>query len=177
MNMRLKRQPHSVADAVEWYWRYIICDEQAPTRSDIEEHLDRAMEALTERQRQVLTERADERKTLAQIAGELSVSKERVRQVYNSALQVLRIQLCQLINDGKRVPGEAPIDVLNLSVADYHLLKRRGIDSVAQLAQMSGVELMKVRSIGFTKAERIMAAYQDYAKEQHLLTNGKSSRQ
>lgn len=175
MNVRLARRPRNVADAVEWYWRYIICDEQAPPRSDIEKHLDRAMETLTERQRQVLTERADKHKTPAQIAGELSLSKERVRQVYNRALQVLRSQLCQLINDGKRVPGEAPIDVLNLSVADYHLLKRRGIDSVAQLAQMSGVELMKVRSIGFTKAERIMAAYQAYAEEHNLLPNGKLS--
>lgn len=175
MNVRLTRQPRSVADAVEWYWRYIVCDEQAPTRSDIETHLDCAMDALTERQRQVLIERADEHKTLTQIAGEMALSKERVRQVYNRALQVLRAQLSQIINENERTPGEAPIELLNLNASDYRLLKRRGIETVAQLAQMSGVELMKVRSIGFTKAERIMAAYQDYAEEHHLLPNGKSS--
>ncbi len=175
MNVKLARQPRSVADAVEWYWRYIIWDEQAPNINDIEKHLDRAMETLTDRQRQVLIERADEHKTLAQIAGEMSLSKERVRQVYNRALQVLRAQLSQIINEDKRTPGEAPIELLNLNASDYHLLKRRGIKTVAQLAQMSGVELMKVRSIGFTKAERIVAAYEDYAEEHHLLPNGKSS--
>jgi DNA-directed RNA polymerase alpha subunit len=165
MNMRMARQPHDIADAVEWYWKYGIQDHKVPERETIEEHLDESLELLNENQRYILVERADKHRSFTEIADELHISKERPRQVYARALSMVCCNIRGIIKrqEMEKLPAdETPIDVLDLIPADTQLLKRRGITTVGQLSDMTGVDLMKIRSVGFTKAERIIEAYRSY---------------
>jgi DNA-directed RNA polymerase alpha subunit len=165
MNARASRIPNGVADAVEWYWRDGIRSHQAPERETIEKHLDESMSNLNDNQRYILRQRADEHRCLTDIARELHISKERARQVYARALSMVCCNIYDIIKKQEieeLTVDERPIDVLNLIPADRQLLMRRGVTKVGQLSGMTGVELMKLRGVGITKAERIIEAYRSY---------------
>ena len=94
-------------------WQDLVADdapspeEQVVEASDLRHRrglLKRALSLLTPRERMIVRARRleEERRTLAALGRELGISKERVRQIENEALDKLRAMLSGQLGDGRR---------------------------------------------------------------------------
>ena len=61
-----------------------------------------------------------------------------------------------------------PIEVLNLSLRPYNVLKRAGINTIGQLTIKSDRELLKVKNLSLKCIEEIHKALEEY---EEVITN------
>ncbi len=146
------------------------------------------LEELSEREQMIMWSRYSEKKTLCEVAKELNVTRERIRQIEAKALRKLghpRNRSCVMAISVKqhqderreyeeemkkngalpKVIAEIPIEELDLSVRAYNSLKRAGIYTVGQLQEMTEEKLLRVRNLGRKSLEEIQSKLKELNKE------------
>ena len=146
------------------------------------------LEKLSEREQMIMWSRYAEKKTLCEVAKELNVTRERIRQIEAKALRKLghpRNRSCVMAISVKqhqdeiseyeeemkkngalpKVIAETPIEELDLSVRAYNCLKRARINTVGQLQEMTEEKLLRVRNLGRKSLEEIQSKLKELNKE------------
>ena len=136
-----------------------------------------AIAELSEREQQVIILRYKHDFTLDDVATELNVTRERIRQIEHKALRKLRARRNYWVIEciKKEVAAQArrqignynafddmPISNLGLSIRAYNCLRRSGIDTLGKLSKMTYGDLMKIRNVGRKSLEEILTAARDY---------------
>ena len=147
------------------------------------------LEKLSEREQMIVWSRYSQNKTLEEVAKELNVTRERIRQIEAKALRKLghpRNRSCVMAISVKqhqdeireyaeemkkngalpKVIAEIPIEELELSVRAYNCLKRAGINTIVQLQELSEEKLLSVRNLGRKATAEIQSKLKEYTEGQ-----------
>ncbi|NCA93103.1 sigma-70 family RNA polymerase sigma factor [bacterium] len=149
---------------------------------------------LSDRENRILWLRYSQNKTLEEVAKELNVTRERIRQIESKCLRRLRqpkyIAKVLAISESKHkailnakmatvekemtkrngsLPKsrcETSIEELDLSVRPYNCLRRAGISTIEQLQQVPEEKLLRLRNLGRKSTEEIQSKLKEYMEEQ-----------
>ena len=143
-----------------------------PRPADFDGSLEYVLHSLTERERRVLGFRYKDSLTFEEIGKRECVTRERIRQICAKALRKLRHPdrlnflkygvsgVVVRKNESARkaalaslpkpdIPeSDIPLEELDLSVRSYSCLKRAGINTLREIAEMTFDELCHVRNLG-----------------------------
>lgn len=119
-----------------------------------------------------------------EIAHIFNVSRERIRQIFNKYIRLMRLRYMYVLEHGEPRPrpesvsesvivpehvqspesisGNDKIDVLNLSVRAYNVLKRGGINTIDQLINTPKDDLMRLRNMGTKPMQEIETVLNKY---------------
>lgn len=119
---------------------------------------------LSQREKYVIEQRFFTSKTLEDVAKEMNLTRERVRQIEamatrkirryikskNKVIAELRMANKALQNnDAKETPlVDFPIENLDLSVRSYNCLKRGGVNNLLNLVSMTPEDLYDIKNLG-----------------------------
>lgn len=136
-------------------------DIERMTTEDNIEGLELAIGLLKERDQQIVNKRFKEYKTLQQIGDELSLTRERVRQLLLRALKSLQKQESRryilfgrkgydlnMAQEQEAKRKSPPIEELDLDARSYNALRRVKVLTIPQLVRMSDEELLRIRNFG-----------------------------
>lgn len=123
------------------------------------ENIAYAIDQLTDNEKRVILERYQNRKSVCEIAEELGVSVERIRQHIRKAFWKMRKPdvMYRIQNGNLAVKtkadedgGELPIEFIGLPDRIYNSLKRANVNTLEELIETANDEerLMKVRNLG-----------------------------
>lgn len=147
-------------------WRKDLYDdlfpEKVPERPfcvEMIENIDCEIDQLTDNEKRVVLERYQKRKSIYEIAEELGVSVERIRQHIRKAFWKMRKpDVMYRIQNGNLAvktkadedSGELPIEFIGLPDRIYNRLKRANVNKLEELIETANDEekLMKVRNLG-----------------------------
>ena len=133
-------------------------------------------ESLTPREHAVIIFRYISYFTYDKIASFYKVTRERIRQIEKSALRKIsnpaRDKYWKLylkddpesnVNAAKEAgdPLDKSIAELDLSVRSYNCLRRKGINTIRELSELSVEDLMKVRNLGKHSLEEILSKLEE----------------
>ena len=164
----------------------IICGEwEFPRPADFDGSLEYVLHTLTERERRVLDFRYKDGLTFEEIGKRFCVTRERIRQIHAKSLRKLRrpdrlnylkhgvsgvvarktenareAALASLPKPDK--PEDITLEELELSVRSYNCLKRAGISTLHEIAEMSFDDLCRVRNLGKKSVDEICAVLTNY---------------
>lgn len=156
-----------------------------PRPGDFDGSLEYVLHTLTERERRVLDFRYKDGLTFEEIGKRECVTRERIRQIHAKSLRKLRhpdrlnylkhgvsgviarktenareAALASLPKPDK--PEDIPLEELGLSVRSYNCLKRAGMNTLHDVAEMTFDELCNVRNLGKRSIDEICAALTKY---------------
>lgn len=152
-------------------------DIERMTTADNIEGLELAISLLKERDQEIVNKRFKEHKTLQQIGDELSLTRERVRQLLFRALKSMQRQesrryiifgrkgydskIAQAQEAKRKNP---PIEELDLDTRSYNALRHAKILTIPQLSQKTDEELLKVKCFGVKSLKLTRKALNRYFK-------------
>ena len=156
-----------------------------PRPADFDGSLEYVLHTLTERERRVLDFRYQEGLTFEEIGKRFCVTRERIRQIHAKSFRKLRhperlnylkygvsgviarqtenareAALASLPKPDK--PEDITLEELELSVRSYNCLKRAGMNTLRDVAEMTFDELCNVRNLGKRSIDEICAALTNY---------------
>ena len=156
-----------------------------PRPADFDGSLEYVLHSLTERERRILDFRYKDGLTFEEIGKRECVTRERVRQIHAKSLRKLRhperlyylkygvsgaiarkaesareAALASLPKPDK--PEDITLEELELSVRSYNCLKRAGMNTLHDVAEMTFDELCNVRNLGKRSIDEICAALTNY---------------
>ena len=156
-----------------------------PRPGDFDGSLEYVLHTLTERERRVLDFRYQEGLTFEEIGKRFCVTRERIRQIHAKSLRKLRrpdrlnylkhgvsgviarktenareVALASLPKQDK--PEDITLEELGLSVRSYNCLKRAGMNTLHDVAEMTFDELCNVRNLGKRSIDEICAALTNF---------------
>lgn len=159
-------------------------DWEYPRPADFDGSLEYVLHTLTERERRILGFRYKEGLTYEEIGKRECVTRERIRQInvrflrklrHPGRLGYLKYGVSGVISRKTESARAAAIDSLQkpditdmtleeleLSVRSYNCLKRAGIDTLHEIAEMTFDELCHVRNLGKKSIDEICAALTKY---------------
>ena len=161
-------------------------DWEYPRPADFDGLLEYVLHTLTERERRILGFRYKDGLTFGEIGKRECVTRERIRQIYVRALRKLRnfsrsdylkygvsgviarktesareAALASLPKPDIKEP-DIPLEEIELSVRSYNCLKRAGISTLHEIAEMTFDELCLVRNLGKKSVDEICAVLTKY---------------
>lgn len=151
-----------------------------PRPDDFDGSLEYVLHTLAERERRVLGFRYKDSLTFEEIGKRECVTRERIRQICAKALRKLRhpdrlnflkygvrgvirrktesARAVALASLPKPDITDMTLEELDLSVRSYNCLKRAGIDTLYEIAEMTFDELCHVRNLGKKSIDEICCA-------------------
>ena len=157
-----------------------------PRPGDFDGSLEYVLHTLTERERRVLDFRYQEGLTFEEIGKRFCVTRERIRQIHAKSLRKLRrpdrlnylkygvLGVIRRKSESAREaalaslpkldikPEDITLEELELSVRSYNCLKRAGMNTLRDVAEMTFDELCNVRNLGKRSIDEICAALTNY---------------
>ena len=156
-----------------------------PRPGDFDGSLEYVLRTLTERERRVLAFRYKDGLTFEEIGKRECVTRERIRQIHAKSLRKLRrpdrlnylkhgvsgtiarkaesareAVLASMPKPDK--PEDITLEELELSVRSYNCLKRAGMNTLRDVAEMTFNELCNVRNLGKRSIDEICAVLTNY---------------
>ena len=150
-----------------------------PRPADFDGSLEYVLHSLTERERRILDFRYKDGLTFEEIGKRFCVTRERIRQIHAKALRKLRhpgrlnylkygisgviarqtesareAALASLPKPDIK-PEDITLEELELSVRSYNCLKRAGMNTLRDVAEMTFDELCHVRNLGKKSVDEI----------------------
>lgn len=164
-----------------------------PRPADFDGSLEYVLHSLTERERRILDFRYKDGLTFEEIGKHFCVTRERIRQIHAKSLRKLRrpdrlnylkygvsgvvarktesareAALASLPKPDNK-PEDITLEELELSVRSYNCLKRAGMNTLRDVAEMTFDELCHVRNLGKKSVDEICAVLTKYG----IKLNGK----
>lgn len=161
------------------------CEWEFPRPADFDGSLEYVLHTLTERERRVLDFRYKDSLTFEAIGKRECVTRERIRQIHAKSFRKLRhperlnylkygvsgviarqtesareVALASLPKQDK--PEDITLEELELSVRSYNCLKRAGMNTLHDVAEMTFDELCHVRNIGKKSVDEICAVLTNF---------------
>ena len=161
-------------------------DWEYPRPADFDGSLEYVLHSLTERERRVLDFRYKEGLTYEEIGKRFCVTRERIRQIHAKSFRKLRrperlnylkygvsgVIARQTENAREAAlaslpkpdikPEDITLEELELSVRSYNCLKRAGMNTLRDVAEMTFDELCHVRNLGKKSIDEICAVLTGY---------------
>ena len=156
-----------------------------PRPGDFDGSLEYVLHTLTERERRVLDFRYKDGLTFEEIGKRECVTRERIRQIHAKSFRKLRhperlnylkygvsgviarqtenareVALASLPKQDK--PEDITLEELELSVRSYNCLKRAGMNTLHDVAEMTFDELCNVRNLGKRSIDEICTALTNF---------------
>ena len=157
-----------------------------PRPADFDGSLEYVLHSLTERERRVLDFRYKEGLTYEEIGKRECVTRERIRQIHAKSLRKLRHPgrlnylkygvsgvIARQTESAREAalaslpkldikPEDITLEELELSVRSYNCLKRAGMNTLHDVAEMTFDELCNVRNLGKRSIDEICAALTNF---------------
>jgi DNA-binding CsgD family transcriptional regulator len=130
---------------------------------NFENNWDLAKESISEREATVIEMYFRNRKTLQQIAAELRLTRERIRQILGKAIRKLRhSSRINILIGGIGIEEHRPIEehrISNehLSVRAFNSLMKANVQTVGELLRISEEKIRNIRGVGVTTSDEILA--------------------
>ena len=165
----------------------IFCGEwEFPRPGDFDGSLEYVLHTLTERERRVLDFRYKDGLTFEEIGKRFCVTRERIRQIHAKSLRKLRHPgrlnylkygvsgvVARKTESAREAalaslpkldikPEDITLEELELSVRSYNCLKRAGMNTLHDVAEMTFDELCNVRNLGKKSIDEICAVLTKY---------------
>lgn len=157
-----------------------------PRPADFDGSLEYVLHLLTERERRVLDFRYKDGLTFEEIGNHFCVTRERIRQIHAKSFRKLRHPgrlnylkygvsgvIARQTESAREAalaslpkldikPEDITLEELELSVRSYNCLKRAGINTLRDVAEMTFDELCHVRNLGKKSVDEICAVLTGY---------------